>query len=75
MKNLTTNNRQEPQDLLSIKDMCAKYGFEYSYLYKWAIRKGAIKAYYRGLWKLSEQEVLAFIKLVTDKKLKQVRCA
>ena len=48
MKNIETNlalieeQTQDPQDLMSIKELCMKHGYDYDYLYKWAIAKGVI---------------------------------
>ena len=64
---------QLPQDLLSIKEICLKHCYDYDYLYKWSVIKGVIKTYFRGTWKLSESEVLAFCDSVAEKKLSKVR--
>lgn len=50
----------EPIDLLSFKELGIKYGFKYSYLYKWACLEGELTVYPRGIIKLSESEVLEF---------------
>ena len=55
--------QETPQDLMSIKELCLKRGYDYNYLYKWSIIKGEITVYNRGTWKLSESEVLEFSEL------------
>ena len=49
-----------PTDTMSIMELCKKYGFKYSYLYKWSVLKGVIPIYLAGGIKLSEQDVLTF---------------
>ena len=66
---------QDPQDLMSIKELCLKHGYNYDYLYKWAILKRVITVYERGTWKLSEREVLEFSRVQAEKKLSKVRAA
>ncbi|MBR2525781.1 hypothetical protein IKE67_04890, partial [bacterium] len=62
----------EPTDLMSLKELCLKHGFNYDYLYKWSILKREINVYFRGTWKLSESEVLNFSKLIAEKKLRKI---
>lgn len=64
---------QDPQDLMSIKELCLKHGYNYDYLYKWAILKRVITVYERGTWKLSESEVLEFSRVQAEKKLNKIR--
>ncbi len=64
---------EEPQDLLSFKQLCTKHGYNYDYLYKYSILKGQIPVYDRGTWKLSESEVLEFSRKVKEKKLSKIR--
>ena len=64
---------QTPDDLMSLKELCLKHCYDYDYLYKWSVIKGVIKTYFRGTWKLSESEVLAFCDSVAEKKLSKVR--
>ena len=64
---------QEPKDLMSLKEICLKHGYNYDYLYKHSILKGNITVYFRGTWKLSEAEVLEFSRNVAQKKLNKVR--
>ena len=66
---------KDPQDLMSIKELCLKHGYNYDYLYKWAILKRVITVYERGSWKLSESEVLEFSRQQAEKKLNRVRAA
>lgn len=73
-KNLAlVEEQQDPQDLMSIKEVCLKHGYDYDYLYKWAIIKGVIKVYLRGTWKLSEREVLEFSRHMAEKRLNKIR--
>lgn len=56
-----------PDDLMTLNELCAKYQFKYSYLYKWSVlakNRGLkhITPYYFGALKLSEREVLEFTK-------------
>ncbi len=62
-----------PDDLKPISELCAKYGYKYSYLYKWSVRAKNtglkyITPYYFGGLKLSEKEVLNFDRIRTIKK-------
>lgn len=70
---LAEEQTQDPKDLMSIKELCLKHQFDYDYLYKWSITKGAINVYFRGKWKLSESEVLEFSRVKTEEKLNKVR--
>lgn len=56
-----------PNDLMTIREIEAKHGFKYSYLYKHA-RLGDITIYPRGVFKLSEREVLNFVERKTKNK-------
>lgn len=64
---------KEPTDLMSIKELCMKHGYDYNYLYKWSIIKGVIPVYYRGTWKLSEREVQEFSRVQKEQKLAKIR--
>ena len=75
MSNINKQLVNEPNDLMSIKEICLKHGFDYDYLYKWSILKKEIKVYFRGIWKLSESEVLEFSRAVAEKKLSKIRTA
>lgn len=70
---LVETRTEEPKDLMSIKELCLKHQFDYDYLYKWSILKGAINVYFRGKWKLSESEVLEFSRIKTEEKLSKAR--
>ena len=63
----------DPQDLMSLKELCLKHGYNYDYLYKYSILRGDITVYLRGTWKLSESEVLEFGKNTAEKKLGKIR--
>lgn len=63
----------DPQDLMSLKELHEKHGYNYDYLYKCSILKGDITVYFRGTWKLSETEVLEFSRKIAEKKLNKVR--
>ena len=65
--------KQDPTDLMSIKELCLKHGYDYNYLYKWSIIKGVIPVYYRGTWKLSESEVQEFSRIQKEHKLAKIR--
>lgn len=63
INNVITFNRdikEEPTDLMSLKELIDKHGYKYGYLYKWSCLEGKIKTYHRGGLRLSEQEVLDF---------------
>ena len=64
---------QEPKDLMSLKELCLKHGYNYDYLYKYSILRGDITVYLRGTWKLSEKEVLEFSRNMAVKKLDKIR--
>ncbi len=64
---------KEPTDLMSIKELCMKHGYDYNYLYKWSIIKGVINVYDRGTWKLSESEVQEFSRIQKEQKLAKIR--
>ena len=68
-----STKQEDPQDLMSIKELCLKHGYNYDYLYKWSILKGAITVYDRGCWKVSESEVLEFSRMQAEKKLNKIR--
>ncbi|MCM1264854.1 MAG: hypothetical protein NC200_01525 [Candidatus Gastranaerophilales bacterium] len=70
---LVEPQQQEQTDLMSIKELCLKHGYDYNYLYKWSIIKGAIPVYYRGIWKLSENEVQEFSRIQQEQKLAKIR--
>ena len=63
----------DPQDLMSLKELCLKHGYNYDYLYKYSILRGDITVYLRGTWKLSEKEVLEFSRNMAVKKLDKIR--
>ena len=63
----------DPQDLMSLKELCLKHGYNYDYLYKYSILRGDITVYFRGTWKLSESEVLEFSRNMAVKKLDKIR--
>ena len=56
-----------PNDLMTIREIEVKHGFTYSYLYKHA-RLGNLTLYPRGVFKLSEREVLNFVERKTKNK-------
>lgn len=59
MLKVVKNEYVEPNDLMSIKELCQKRHFKYGYLYKISCLTGEVKVYPRGGIKLSESEVLA----------------
>ncbi len=63
----------EPEDLLSLKEMCLKHKYDYDYLYKKSIVEGLITPYDRGVWKVSESEVLDFSRITREKKLSKIK--
>lgn len=63
----------DPQDLMSLKELCLKHGYNYDYLYKYSILRGDITVYFRGIWKLSESEVLEFSHNLAEKRLQRIR--
>ncbi len=50
-------NETIPNDLMLFREFAEKYDMKVGYLYKLQ-RKGAIQRYKRGMWKISEGEVL-----------------
>ncbi|DAB07679.1 TPA: hypothetical protein CPT92_04795 [Candidatus Gastranaerophilales bacterium HUM_13] len=70
---LAEEQTQDPQDLMSFKEIGLKHSIEYDYLYKRSIITGEIQPYYRGIWKLSEREVLEFCDNEAQKKLNKIR--
>ncbi len=51
------NKRETPSDLLSFKEFAQKYSMNDKYLYK-LFYQGKFKRHKRGVWKISENEVL-----------------
>lgn len=49
-----------PDDLMSFKDFALKHQMKIGYLYK-LHSKGFISRYKRGVWKISESEVLSVL--------------
>ncbi len=70
---LVEEQTQDPQDLMSFRELGLKHSIEYDYLYKRSIITGEIQPYYRGIWKLSEKEVLEFCDNEAQKKLNKIR--
>ena len=68
-----TQGLQTPNDLMSIPEFCLKHCFDYDYIYKLSVQKGIIKVYLRGVWKVSEGEVFAYINNLKDKKLSKIQ--
>jgi len=64
---------QTPDDLMSLKELCLKHSLEYDYLYKWSVVKGEIKVHFRGVWKVSESEVLDYINSKAEEKLRKLK--
>lgn len=62
-----------PEDLMSLKELCTKHCLDYDYLYKWSVLKGEIKVYFRGIWKVSESEVLDYINSKAEQKLGKLK--
>ncbi len=52
-----------PKDLINFKDFALKYDMKVGYLYK-LCSKGQIRRYKRGVWKISESEVLQVLQRV-----------
>lgn len=61
--NLTKSKIKIPNDLISFKDFALKYDMKVGYLYK-LCRKGQISRHKRGVWKISESEVLQVLQRV-----------
>ena len=73
VQRLDQQGLKTPDDLMSLKELCLKHSLEYDYLYKWSVVKGEIKVYFRGVWKVSESEVLNFINSMGETKLSKIR--
>lgn len=66
MNNVINFNKSKieiPNDLISIKDFASKYNMKIGYLYK-LHRSGKIQRHKRGVWKISESEVLKVLQRV-----------
>lgn len=65
MNNVISMNRREtiPNDLMTFKEFADKYGMKVGYLYKLQ-RRGEIQRHKRGLWKISEKQVLNVLQRV-----------
>lgn len=50
-----------PDDLMSFKEITAKYRLKYGFLYKWSVRMKEIKTYSRGCIVISERDLLKFL--------------
>lgn len=55
--NFNKGKLEIPNDLMSFKDFALKHGMNIGYLYKLYYGE-KIKRYKRGIWKISESEVL-----------------
>lgn len=53
-------NRDTPNDLLTLKEVKEKYGIKYDFIYKWSVRLGVIPVYDKGGIAISEQDYLTF---------------
>lgn len=53
-------NRNTPDDLLTLKEVVNKYGIKYDFIYKWSCRLGVIPVYDKGGIAISEQDYLDF---------------
>jgi len=73
LKVIETSSNNEPNDLMSIREISKKHGYDYNYLYKWSVIKQRLTLYDRGIWKLSEKEVLDFSRKRTQEKLAKLR--
>lgn len=72
-KEESTKTVNEPLDLMSLREICDKHSYDYDYIYKKSVIKGEITPYLRGVWKLSESEVLEFSRVLKEKKLAKIR--
>lgn len=61
--NFEKSNKNFPEDLISFKDFALKYDMKVGYLYK-LYSKGQISRHKRGVWKISESEVLKVLQRV-----------
>ncbi len=62
MNNIIKFNQNEyPKDLLSLSEAKDKYGFSYSFIYKWTIDKKVLTAYDKAGIAISEKELLEFL--------------
>ena len=73
MQNNKILNEELPNDLMSFKELQLKHNFDYDYLYKKSVEEGAIRLYMRGVWKLSENEVLKFAEKIKEEKLNKLK--
>ena len=73
MATIETTIKETPDDLMTFKEICSKYGYNYGFLYKWSVIMGAITLYFRGTWKLSVQEVLNFSEKLAKEKLTKIK--
>lgn len=67
MTNVISINREViPSDLMTLRELEAKHGFTYQFLYKHA-RLGSFPIHYRGVLKASERDVLNFVERKAQK--------
>ena len=71
MNNVVEFNRKIeniPDDLLTLKEAYAKYGYSYGFLYKWSVLEKEIPCYdKRGFRAIRESELVRFIDERTKK--------
>ena len=58
---------------MSIKELCLKHHYKYDYLYNLVLIKGEITVYDRGVWKVSERELLEYSQILKNKKLSEIK--
>ena len=61
--NFSKGKIEIPKDLISFKEFALKYDMKVGYLYK-LCSKGQINRHKRGVWKISESEVLKVLQEV-----------
>ena len=61
--NFARDKKVFPQDLISFKGFAEKHDMKIGYLYK-LYSRGLISRYKRGVWKISESEVLKVLERV-----------
>lgn len=63
MNNVINLMKDRPDDLISFRGFAEKYDMKVGYLYK-LYRRGLISRHKRGVWKISEKEVLQALRRV-----------
>lgn len=65
---VSLRQRDIPDDLMTFKEIGRKYGYKYSFLYKWSVLENVIPIYdVRGHRGIRESDLLKFMDMRTRK--------